>query len=214
MIQAFEAVLLAPLSYRTRADTGAGGASVTGYFLGDIAMNYAIHYARYGGEDLWDGRTETTPRYADDHKRMNHRCSVAIPIGATRTLPIEYQSTSFVSEGYPLVGQLKASASSSMKNWMQKQSLAPFNRFVFAAVSKDERRLPSEFTVRLGNGRETLVHLKESSTVPEFVTLNAFTLSRVLNRPIPSSLAVQMESERYILLHGVETSKCMELLGW
>ncbi len=212
MIQAFIAKLLSPLSYRTRPDTGAGGATVTGCFIGDLALDYAIHYAKYGGEDLWDGRTKTMPNYKDDIIIMRHRCSVAVPYGPVSHLPMEYQAASFVSDGFPNIGALKSSGSSSMKNWMQKQCIAPFEEFHFVVLSKDEK-LPSRMTIRVGNGRETLVELNEE-LLPEFSTINAFTAAQVLNRKIPKGRSVQMENARYVLIHGVPLHGIEECLGW
>ncbi len=212
MLQAYEATLLSPLSYRTRADSGAGGASVTGAFLGDIALSYAIHHSRYGSEDLWDGRGRTEPRYKEDYEAMRHRCSVGMPVGPVELMPIEYQATSFVSEGYPQVKALKDSAQSSMKNWMQRQSIAPRNKFEFIVASKGSN-LPTEFTIRMGNGRETLVKLREIRK-PESCTLNAFTITNILARAIPKGTALQMENSRYLLVHGVKTEEAERLIGW
>lgn len=212
-VQSFAAKLLSPLSYRTRPDSGAGGASVTGKFLGDIALAYAIEYARYGGESLWDGRSKTKPRYVDDFKVMNHRCTVGIPTGIVSMMPIEYQATSFVSEGYPDLKRLKSSASSSMKNWMQMQSIAPFNEFEFMVISRNEG-LPANFTVRLGNGRETLAHLVEKRVAPKHVTVNAYTVEKLLGRRLPTHLSIQWEHARYILAHGVQLKDAVEALRW
>lgn len=212
MLQAFRAKLLSPLSYRTRPDTGAGGATVTGCFIGDLALDYAIHNARYGGEDLWDGRTGTIPRYSDDLQVMRHRCTVAVPNGPVTLLPMEYQAASFVSDGFPNVGALQSTGSSSMKNWMQKQCIAPFEEFHFAVLSKI-KELPSRMTIRVGNGRETLVELMEE-TLPDSFTLNAFTAAQVLNRKIPVGRSVQMENARYLLIHGVPLDAVEECLRW
>jgi CRISPR type I-D-associated protein Csc1 len=212
MFQAFLARLLSPLSYRTRPDTGAGGATVTGCFIGDLALDYAIHYARYGGENLWDGRTWTMPRYKEDLQVMRHRCTVAVPNGQVTLMPMEYQATSFVSDGFPNVQALKSTGSSSMKNWMQKQCIAPFEEFHFVVLSKDEK-LPPRMTIRVGNGRETLVELTEEE-LPESSTLNAFTAAQVLERKMPAGRSVQMENARYILVHGIPLNSVEECLRW
>lgn len=185
---------------------------MTGAFIGDLALDYAIHYSRYGGEDLWDGRTKTEPRYELDMNTFRHRCSVAIPEPGVSFMPIEYQATSFVSDGYPNLKSIKDSGSSSMKNWMQKQCIAPFAEFSFSVVSK-EFKLPSKMTIRVGNGRETLIELLERPLV-ERVTLNAFTIEKLLKKTLPTGSAIQVENARYILIHGIPISLMEESLGW
>ncbi len=211
-MQTYRATLLSPLTYRTRPDSGAGGASVTGRFLGDLALDYAIEHVMTGGDHLWDGRTKTKPDYKNDISKFNWRCTVGVPTRAVSMLPIEYQATSFMSEGYVNMRAWKQTGSSSMKNWMQRQSVAPFNDFMFLAISKAEK-LPEKFTVRMGNGRETLVSLV-SIGVPELVTVNAFTISALLDRNVPKGQSVQMENSKYILIHGVTPEKAVEALGW
>jgi CRISPR type I-D-associated protein Csc1 len=222
---AYIATLLSPLNYRTRPDSGAGGASVTGDFLGDIALNYAIEYAQRGGGSLWEGRIKTEPNYEHDMSIFEHRCTVGVPLDPVEMMPIEYQATSFVSEGYPSpriyqykkkAGKIEVknqSGSSSLKGWMQRQALAPFNRFGLVIFSHSAG-LPSSFTIRMGNGRETLIRLDAESKLPEHVTLNAFTVSHVLKRPMPDGLSVEMENARYLLVHGVPLGKAGGALGW
>ena len=108
---------------------------------------------------------------------------------------------------------LKMSASSSMKNWMQRQALAPFNTFVFIVFSKTASPPPS-FNIRMGNGRETLVQLDAIPIKKTLVTVNAFTVSHVLKRPLPEGLAMEMENARYLLIHGVPLERAESALEW
>lgn len=236
--EAFQATLLEPLTYHTAPDTGAGGASITGPFLGDIALNYAVHYALHG-HPIPVRHGTILPDYREDHKRFLTLCSVGIPEGDIRYMSPENEATSPMSEGYEQI-RIKANTTRvayidgkmvnlpntdkrgvkedgvtniAFRGWRSIQSLAPWNSFSFIASSR--KKLPEVFTIRMGYHRGCLIRVQKIPRLPRECTLNIYTITKVFERQftLEEGMVTEMPTARYQLVHGVPREKAIELMS-
>lgn len=160
VFESFRARLLGPFTYHSIPDAGAAGATVTAPFLGDIALTYALHYSVHGHPIPVRFGTRPGPDYAEDYRHFRSRCTVGMPTGPVEMLPPEFVGSSFMSEGYQQKSITPTATSNTpWRPWRQIQSIAPSNAgrnvFHFSVVS--DSALPRAYTIRMGQGRGTLV---------------------------------------------------------
>ena len=68
-----------------------------------------------------------------------------------------------------------------MRNWLKRQGIAPGNIFSFAMATAGGWSPPHEFTVRLGNMKETLASCTRIDTIGGSISVNLYTLLLVLS---------------------------------
>lgn len=221
--EAFRVRLLSPLVYHSFPEAGAGGATTTAPWLGDIALNYGIHYAVHGHEiPLRIGTAE--PGYEEDIGLMETRCTMGLPVRDVEYDPPETKASSFMSEGYEqrrisTMSDSDIGSNTPWRAWRQVQAVSSDNEFEFQAVSKEP--LPEHFTIRMGKSRGTLLEVRKVSLEARdheraTTSVNRHTVENLLSR---SLRGVQIESEerplaQYQICHGVPVESLPELIGW
>lgn len=183
MIRVVKLTLLNHLFYYTEVSGGSAGATLTGEFLGDLALNYAFAGAMRTRVGASDHRLQ--PDYPEIGS-FGFYCTVARPLGRARRTDTYIQNTLF-TDGYPDVDSIRKSGSSPFKNFRQVQGLAIGNEFLAAIFSHDNLKLPP--VVRMGRQRETLVRVEVLGKPPagsdDNFWLNAFSLKTVFNNLEP-----------------------------
>ena len=171
--------LLSPLFYRTSMDSGASGGTTTGPWIGDIALDYAMN-SSLGITGFPLRYSKSKPDYTDLLK-LPFLATMAVPVRSVNFTRVYDIATNFMSQGFPDARSIKKSENTSERNWLKRQGLAPNNMFTFAVVTIDDWTPPDEFTIRLGNMKETLASCRRTER-PERIDANLFTTMLVLSR--------------------------------
>lgn len=212
----YKLTLLSPLFYRSRQDSGAGGATVTDTWIGDLAICFAINRA-LGIAHIPFKYTSNKPEY-ENVLSIPIITSVAVPVPdlelkRTRLYDV---ATNFMSEGYPNMKAIKESARTSMKNWLKRQGIEPGTEYTFVVALRDDYILPKQFTIRLGNMQETLALCQRLPGNMKSLTANLFTLKHVFGHDSLNGLEYVMlerPNQQYVLAHGVDASKWLTLVA-
>lgn len=202
MIRVVKLTLLNHLFYYTEVSGGGAGSTLTGEFLGDLALNYAFANAWRSREGMYDHRLQPDyPEIAD----FGFYCTVARPLARARRTGTYIQNTLF-TDGYPDADSIRKSGSSPFKNFRQVQGLAIGNEFLAAFFSKEAVPLPP--VLRLGRQRETLVRVEVLEKLPEKEEdrfwLNAFSLKTVFNNLDPVAKLMAVGGHRIRLWNVIE----------
>ena len=193
--------LLNHLFYFTEMTNG----SRTGNFIGDLALTYAFRpFLSPAGKFI---PFRNKPEY-EEIKEWGFYCTMAIPERSQPT-NVYTKNTLFNTDGFFDVKSLEETAKSPFKNLVHVQGIEAQSVFHCYLISKEELDIPP--TVRVGNGRETLVNVEivDSSDGDE-LWLNAYTQKIVFdNLEEVADLMVNEKIhdreyvlENYILLKG------------
>jgi CRISPR-associated protein Csc1 len=166
------------LFYYTEVSGGSTSASVTGSFIGDLALNYAFNKCLNENETMYEFRDK--PEYLEI-KDFGFYCTVAKPckinIGRTENYIC---NTLFNSDGFFDAGSIEKSAKSPFKNYRQVQGIRLGTEFIALFLSQEKIALPS--TIRVGTTKESLVKVEEiDSCCSDDFWLNAYTLKTVFD---------------------------------
>ena len=188
MIQVVKLTLLNHLFYYTEVTGGGASATITGGFLGDLALTYAFASVFRSREGAYEHRLE--PGYPEI-RDFGFYCSVGRPLAAVNRTETFIQNTLF-TDGYADTDSIRKSGQTPYKNFRQVQGLAIGNEFLAVFMSKDKMTLPP--IIRVGRQRETMVKVEPLSkplSKNDGFWLNAFSLRTVFQNLDP---AVQMLS--------------------
>ena len=168
-------------------------ASVTGGFIGDLALNYAIKNALQEMPEQPEFRKKT---YYKEIRDFGFYCTVARPIAGKRPARTEnyIRNTLFNVDGYPDIAAITKSGKSPFKNFRQVQGLTVGSSFSALLFSKKQLELPP--TIRVGTGRESLVLVEKMDDREEDSDdywLNAFSLKVVFNN-LDEAVQIMMAS--------------------
>lgn len=177
MVKIVKLTLLNHLFYYTEVSGGSTTATLTGEFLGDLALTYAFACALRTREGAYEHRLQPDyPEIAD----FGFYCTVGRPLACTIRTDTYIQNTLF-TDGYPDVDSITKSGKSPFKNFRQVQGLAIGNEFLAAFFSREAITLPK--VIRLGRQRETLLRVEPLVKAPvgqeDSFWLNAFSLKTV-----------------------------------
>lgn len=178
-IKIIKLTLLNHLFYYTEVSGGSTSASVTGSFIGDLALTYAFNRCLNENQTMYNFRLK--PEYAEI-KNFGFYCTVAKPIAKNVEKTENYvRNTLFNVDGFIDVDRITKSGKSPFKNFRQVQGIKLGTEFIALFISKEDIKLPS--TIRIGTGKETLVKVKEIDSIisDNDYWLNAFTLKEVFN---------------------------------
>lgn len=202
MTQVLKLTLLNHLFYYTEVSGGSAGATLTGEFLGDLALNYALAGALRTREGAAEFRLQ--PDYPEIGS-FGFYCTVARPLKPAVRTDTYIQNTLF-TDGYPDMDSIRKSGSSPFKNFRQVQGLAIGNEFLAAVFSREPLRLPP--VLRMGRQRETLVRVEVLPKLPEKEAdnfwLNAFSLKTVFGDVEPVAQLMSTEGHNIRLRNVVE----------
>ena len=212
-LETFRLELLDSLYYNSYLDSGAAGAALTAPFVGDIAMMYAT--CRSLGIGNLNPKITSSPHY-EELADCPFIISVAHSVSPVKMLPVYDFATSFMSEGYEDLEAFKASFNAPFRNWIRKQGLSAGNVFYFSVAYRDYYRLPSTYSVRLGNMRSCIAKVSkvEESPPQEYdIWGNLFTAGLVRKRwnpgekpPSPPGPSPMLEilSSYYEIVKGLD----------
>jgi len=192
-VRAIKLTLLNHLFYYTEVSGGSTSASVTGSFIGDLALNYAFNRCLNENQTMYDFRSK--PEYSDINN-FGFYCTVAKPINTNVGKTENYiRNTLFNVDGFIDVDRINKSGKSPFKNFRQVQGVRLGTEFIALFLSKDNVDLPS--TIRIGTGKETLVKIDEIDSVigANDFWLNAYTLKVVFNN-LESAITIMMDEKK------------------
>lgn len=192
-VRAIKLTLLNHLFYYTEVSGGSTSASVTGSFIGDLALTYAFNRCLNENQTMYDFRT--TPEYSDINN-FGFYCTVAKPININVGKTENYiRNTLFNVDGFVDVDRINKSGKSPFKNFRQVQGVKLGTEFIALFLSKDNVDLPP--TIRIGTGKETLVKIDEIDSVMggNDYWLNAYTLKIVFNN-LDKAVKIMMDEKK------------------
>jgi CRISPR-associated protein Csc1 len=198
--KALEFTLLNHLFYYTEVSGGSASATLTGAFLGDLALNYALNRNLVADENYYERCFRKKPQY-EEIKDFGFYCSVGKPLTNRCPRTENYiRNTLFNTDGFIDVDSIQKSGKSPFKNFRQAQGLQIGTTFQALLLYKDEITIPP--TLRLGTGRETLLEVSVKEKEATEYWLNAFTLKTVfgnLNKATKLMLREKKPNFTYIL---------------
>ena len=184
MIRVVKLTLLNHLFYYTEVSGGGASSTITGGFLGDLALTYAFAGAMRTRTDACEHRLQ--PDYPEI-RQFGFYCTVGRPLAKVNRTNTYIQNTLF-TDGYPDLGNINKSGKSPFKNFRQVQGLAIGNEFLAAVLSKESLKLPP--VLRMGRQRETLVRVEYLAKMPAGMNdefwLNAFSLKTIFGNLDPA----------------------------
>jgi CRISPR-associated protein Csc1 len=228
-IKVIKLTLLNHLFYHTEISNG----SISGGFIGDLALTYSLRNAVMENEIRYENRLK--PDYGEI-KDFGFYISIAKPVKEVvdeqGKKPTKFESnlkpkrtgsytrnTLFNTDGFFDAQSIEKSGKSPFKNLIHTQGIAINSCFLALVLSKEKIELPP--TLRVGNQRETLLKVDEiepDRTNNEF-WLNAFTLKIVFNR-LEKAMQTAVENgavnyhyvlENYTLLKGFNYEQVNEI---
>ncbi|UII25133.1 type I-D CRISPR-associated protein Cas5/Csc1 [Fulvivirga maritima] len=181
--------LMSHLFYFTEVSGGSTSAAVTGDFLGDLALNYAIRNA-LGQRDYTHRKKPEYAEIAD----FGFYCTVARPVSHHDKTEAYIQNTLFNVDGYIDVKAIENSGKSPFKNFRQVQGIRLGSEFEALVLSEKPIALPP--VIRMGRALETMVVIEkaEESRTQDF-WLNAFSLKTVFNN-LNIATALMLEKDK------------------
>ncbi|MGB0861369.1 MAG: type I-D CRISPR-associated protein Cas5/Csc1 [Saprospiraceae bacterium] len=171
--------LLNHLFYYTEVSGGSTSASVTGDFIGDLALNYAFKKALQSNDNHY--RYLKRPKY-EEIKDFGFYCTVARPVNRSKRTEAYIQNTLFNVDGYIDVKAIEKSGKSPFKNFRQVQGIEIGTTYQALFFAKEDFKLPP--VVRVGRALETLVLVEEvalDKKMDDEFWLNAFSLKTVFD---------------------------------
>jgi len=223
-IKAIKIKLLNHLFYHTEISNG----SITGGFLGDLALTYALNKALNSKASVYE-YSRLKPEY-QEIKDFGYYFTVGKPVKLTETKGYKQQAkyihlgqpirtgsytrnTLFNTDGFYDIKSIEKSGKSPFKNLIHTQGVALGNEFIALLISKEDIEIPK--TLRIGNQKETLLELSEitfDKTDNDF-WLNAYTLKIVFDN-LKTAMDISVEEngtanyqyilENYALLKGFD----------
>lgn len=171
--------LLNHLFYYTEVSGGSTSASITGDFIGDLALNYAFKKALQSNDNHY--RYLKKPKY-EEIKDFGFYCTVAKPVRRSKRTESYIQNTLFNTDGYIDVKAIEKSGKSPYKNFRQVQGIEIGTTYQALFFANEGFKLPP--VIRVGRALETLVLVEEivldKKKEDEF-WLNAFSLKTIFD---------------------------------
>jgi len=198
-VTSIKLTLLNHLFYYTEVSGGSTSASITGSFIGDLALNYAFNRCLNENETMYEFRKK--PKY-DEIKNFGFYCTIAKPCKTNVKRTENYiHNTLFNSDGFLDVSSIEKSGKSPFKNYRQVQGIQLGTEFTALFLSKEKIDLPS--TIRVGTTKESLIKVEElNMDASDDYWLNAYTLKTVfgnLDIAIQIMISEQKMNFSYIL---------------
>ena len=192
-VKAVKLTLLNHLFYYTEVSGGSTSASVTGSFIGDLALTYAFNRCLNENQTMYEFRSR--PDYSEI-KDFGFYCTIAKPINTNVSKTENYiRNTLFNVDGFIDVERINKSGKSPFKNFRQVQGVKLGTEFVALFLSREQTELPP--TIRIGTGKETLVKVKEIDLklATNDFWLNAYTLKVVFNN-LESAMKIMLDERK------------------
>lgn len=179
MIKVIKLTLLNHLFYYTEVSGGSASSTITGGFIGDLALTYSFANALRRNDDFYPFYKQ--PNYSEI-KDFGFYCTVASPMSKLDRTDTYIQNTLFNVDGFHDASSIVKSGRSPFKNFRQVQGIGIGNQFIAVFMSNENIQLPP--VIRVGRAKETLLLIEEIDVTKlkeqEF-WLNAFSLRTVFN---------------------------------
>jgi|GEM_PF-1136197 CRISPR-associated protein Csc1 len=185
--------LLNHLFYYTEVSGGSTSASVTGDFIGDLALNYAFKKVLQSNDNYY--RYLKRPKY-EEIKDFGFYCTVARPVKRSKRTEAYIQNTLFNVDGYIDVKAIEKSGKSPYKNFRQVQGIEIGTTFQALFFANENFELPP--VVRVGRALETLVLVEEvafDKKIEDEFWLNAFSLKTVFDN-LETTVEILVKEEK------------------
>ncbi|MFA5639476.1 MAG: type I-D CRISPR-associated protein Cas5/Csc1 [Bacteroidales bacterium] len=192
-VKIIKLTLLNHLFYYTEVSGGSTSASITGSFIGDLALTYAFNRCLNENQTMYNFRLK--PEYAEINN-FGFYCTVAKPIKDNVGKTENYiRNTLFNVDGFIDVDRINKSGKSPFKNFRQVQGVKLGTEFMALFISKEDTELPP--TIRIGTGKETLVKVEKIDSIisDNDYWLNAFTLKEVFHN-LDIAIKVMMDEKK------------------
>ncbi|MDD4821916.1 MAG: type I-D CRISPR-associated protein Cas5/Csc1 [Bacteroidales bacterium] len=192
-VKAIKLTLLNHLFYYTEVSGGSTSASVTGSFLGDLALTYAFNRCLNENQNPYQFRNKP---YYQEINDFGFYCTVAKPREINVVKTENYiRNTLFNTDGFLDVVRIEKSGKSPFKNFRQVQGISVGTEFIALFLSRDVTELPP--TIRVGTGKETLIKVEEvnPNIAANDFWLNAYTLKTVYNN-LESAIKIMMDEKK------------------
>ncbi|MFW5982944.1 MAG: type I-D CRISPR-associated protein Cas5/Csc1 [bacterium] len=217
-LKALKITLLNHLFYHTEISNG----SITGGFLGDLALTYALNKAINKDLEIYEHRLKPNYKEIADFEQYltvgkpvkvkSHNNKAFLELAGKPTRTGSYtRNTLFNTDGYYDKDSITKSGKSPFKNLIHTQGVVLKSQFISLLISEKQVELPP--TLRVGNQKETLLKLEEipvEHTDNDF-WLNAYTLKVVFDN-LQQAMDISIEEngsvnyqyilENYALLKG------------
>lgn len=195
-VKVLKLTLLNHLFYYTEVSGGSTSATVTGDFIGDLALTYAFNKALNHNTNYY--RYLKRPQYTEI-RDFGFYCTVARPMHKTRRTEAYIQNTLFNTDGFVDIKAIEKSGKSPFKNFRQVQGIHLGTRFQTLLLSNKKLDLPP--VIRVGRALETMVLVEEitldQKKENEF-WLNAFSLKTVFhNLDVATEILVQEQKVNF-----------------
>ena len=192
-IKIIKLTLLNHLFYYTEVSGGSTSASVTGSFIGDLALTYAFNRCLNENQAMYNFRLK--PEY-EEIKDFGFYCTVAKPIEKNVGKTENYiRNTLFNVDGFVDMDRIEKSGKSPFKNFRQVQGVRLGAEFIALFISRENMKLPP--SIRIGTRKETLVRVEEIDSVinDNDYWLNAYTLKKVFDN-LDVAIQVMMDEKK------------------
>lgn len=169
--------LLNHLFYYTETVGGSTSSTVTGDYLGDLALTYGFSRLLRPQSSYY--RHLKKPEY-EEINDFGFYCTVGTPIHRNQRTESYIQNTLFNVDGYVDMKAIENSGKSPFKNYRRVQGIRLNGIYYAVFISNKEIKLPP--VIRVGKSLETLLLVEEvtkNDEIPSEFWLNAFTLKTV-----------------------------------
>ena len=201
----YKITLLSPLFYYTKTESGVASTSA---FIGDLALIYATNFALVMNSDI-TYQIKSKPDYTEI-KDLGFMWTIARPIKVRKT-PIFARFTSPIADGMVRKDIIDLMGKALFKNYFYVQGIESGSTFQASIIGNVD--IPDKFTLRIGNGRESLILLEKINKIEKDVWINYYTISKIFGKSIKlkDNLIVERVLAQYIIVKGLTEKELKEL---
>jgi CRISPR-associated protein Csc1 len=201
MIKVIKLTLLNHLFYYTEVSGGSASSTITGGFIGDLALTYSFANALRESDDFYPFRKQ--PNYSEI-KDFGFYCTVGSPLERLDRTDTYIQNTLFNVDGFHDSSSILKSGKSPFKNFRQVQGIGIGNQFIAVFMSHENIELPS--VIRVGRAKETLLQIEEidiDKLKEQEFWLNAFSLKTVFNN-MDTAIKIMTQEQKINFSYVIE----------
>jgi len=205
MIRHYKIILLSPLFYYTKTESGVAS---TTPFIGDLALIYATNFTLSQNSNI-TYQTKSKPDY-QEVKNLGFLWTIARPLKVKRT-PVYARYTSPISDGMVRKDLIELMGKALFKNYFHVQGIEVGSTFQASFIGK--LNLPAKFTLRIGNGRDCLILLEEMDRPEKDIWVNYYTITKIFNITfkLKEGFTIEPVLAHYIIVKGLNEEELKKL---